>query len=247
VLFRGPSINGPGAGGATGAADSGKSLGPVAAVHPGTDGPVPLVSPPSFTIASVLIRRARRVASATVRICPARVPVRGSRRPHLFAVSRRSAFAFTGDSLHLVVQVPPQVPPMNDEHRAAPRHRVLKAGTISFGGGGIDCTVRNISATGAALEVVTPLFIPDRFTLVIQTDQFSRPPHRLAQGKTDRRRVRLTAALLRYAQARRATGAGDDGAQSQGNRDGKPHRPGGGPEGADPAPGPCIFSQKCIG
>jgi len=35
----------------------------------------------------------------------------------------------------------------------------------------------NISATGAALEVVTPLFIPDRFTLVIQTDQFSRPCH----------------------------------------------------------------------
>ena len=66
---------------------------------------------------------------------------------------------------------------MDDEHRVAPRHRVFKAGTISFGGGGIDCTVRNLSATGAALEVVTPLFIPDRFTLVIQTDQFKRPCH----------------------------------------------------------------------
>jgi hypothetical protein len=57
-----------------------------------------------------------------------------------------------------------------DEHRAAPRHRILKAGTISFGGGAIDCTVRNLSATGAALEVVTPLFIPDRFTLIIQSE-----------------------------------------------------------------------------
>ena len=64
-----------------------------------------------------------------------------------------------------------------DEHRVAARHRVLKAGTISFGGGGIDCTVRNLSETGAALEVVTPLFIPDRFTLIIPTDQLKRPCH----------------------------------------------------------------------
>jgi hypothetical protein len=51
----------------------------------------------------------------------------------------------------------------------------LKAGTISFGGGAIDCTIRNISETGAALDVVTPLFIPDRFTLVVQTAQLKRP------------------------------------------------------------------------
>ena len=63
------------------------------------------------------------------------------------------------------------------ETRIAPRHRTLKAGTIEFGGGGIDCTVRNISATGAALEVVTPLFIPDRFTLFVPSDQLKRPCH----------------------------------------------------------------------
>jgi hypothetical protein len=62
-----------------------------------------------------------------------------------------------------------------DEHRVAPRHRVLKSGTISFAGAAIDCTIRNISDSGAAIEVVTPLFIPDRFTLVIQTAQFERP------------------------------------------------------------------------
>ena len=62
-----------------------------------------------------------------------------------------------------------------DEHRIAPRHRVLKAGSIIFGGGAIDCTVRNLSETGAALEVVTPLFIPDRFTLVVPSDQLKRP------------------------------------------------------------------------
>jgi PilZ domain len=64
---------------------------------------------------------------------------------------------------------------MGDEHRIAPRRRVLKAGSISFGGGVIDCTVRNVSDTGAALEVVTPLYIPDRFMLIVQSDNIRRP------------------------------------------------------------------------
>jgi hypothetical protein len=64
-----------------------------------------------------------------------------------------------------------------DERRDKARHRVLKAGTIEFGGGGIDCTVRNVSETGAALEVVTPLFIPDRFTLFVPSEQLKRPCH----------------------------------------------------------------------
>ena len=62
-----------------------------------------------------------------------------------------------------------------DEVRRAPRRRVLKAGSITFGGGTIDCTVRNVSETGAALEVVSSLYIPDRFTLIVQTDQLKRP------------------------------------------------------------------------
>jgi hypothetical protein len=64
-----------------------------------------------------------------------------------------------------------------EQKRAAPRMRVLKAGSIEFGGGAIDCTVRNISETGAALEVVSPLYIPDRFTLVVQTAQLKRQCH----------------------------------------------------------------------
>ena len=64
---------------------------------------------------------------------------------------------------------------MGDEHRIAPRRRVLKAGSISFGGGVIDCTVRNISDTGAALEVATPLYIPDKFVLIVQADGLKRP------------------------------------------------------------------------
>ena len=55
---------------------------------------------------------------------------------------------------------------MDDEHRTAPRHRVLKGARIEFGGGAIDCTVRNLSDGGAALDVTSPLGIPTEFTLV---------------------------------------------------------------------------------
>lgn len=38
-----------------------------------------------------------------------------------------------------------------DEHRIAPRRRLLKGGKISFSNGAvIDCTIRNLSETGAA-------------------------------------------------------------------------------------------------
>jgi hypothetical protein len=61
-----------------------------------------------------------------------------------------------------------------DHNRIAMRRRVLKSGSIEFGGGAIDCTVRNLSETGAALEVVSPLYIPDRITLFVQADQLKR-------------------------------------------------------------------------
>jgi PilZ domain-containing protein len=57
-----------------------------------------------------------------------------------------------------------------DEHRIASRHRVLKGGRILFGGGSIDCTLRNISETGAALDVASPLGIPTEFMLATDGD-----------------------------------------------------------------------------
>lgn len=54
-----------------------------------------------------------------------------------------------------------------DNKRAAPRRRVLKAGIINFGGGSVSCTVRNLSDTGAAIEVESPIGIPATFDLVI--------------------------------------------------------------------------------
>lgn len=62
-----------------------------------------------------------------------------------------------------------------EERRSAQRRRVLKAGTISFGQGStIDCQVRNISETGASLEVVSPVGIPETFTLIVPQDGLKR-------------------------------------------------------------------------
>jgi hypothetical protein len=63
------------------------------------------------------------------------------------------------------------------EKRSAPRRRVLKTGTLEFVEGAVDCTVRNLSETGAALEVVTPLRIPDRFLLCIPSSDIRRRCH----------------------------------------------------------------------
>jgi hypothetical protein len=60
-----------------------------------------------------------------------------------------------------------------ESSRAAPRHRVLKAGSIEFNGGTIDCVVRNVSDSGAALEVASPLGIPPTFNLVISGNRGS--------------------------------------------------------------------------
>jgi hypothetical protein len=67
---------------------------------------------------------------------------------------------------------------MSDEKRVAPRHRVLKHGILAFsGGGGVDCTVRSLSETGARIDVANPVGLPAKFVLVIESDRFSRECH----------------------------------------------------------------------
>lgn len=60
--------------------------------------------------------------------------------------------------------------------RASPRARTLRRATIILKGGNstFDCVVRNMSATGAMLQV-GPLGIPIHFELAIDTV----PPHHL--------------------------------------------------------------------
>ncbi len=57
------------------------------------------------------------------------------------------------------------------ERRSCPRQRVFKAGLIEFNRAGvISCTVRNLSAHGACVEVATPIGIPEWFDLLIASE-----------------------------------------------------------------------------
>jgi len=56
------------------------------------------------------------------------------------------------------------------DKRASPRNRVLRPGTIEFDGGAINCMVRNLSNTGAMLDVASPVGIPEHFTLILPAD-----------------------------------------------------------------------------
>lgn len=53
------------------------------------------------------------------------------------------------------------------DNRISPRRRVFKAGTIVFNQGSsvLDCTLRNISETGALLSVANALTVPREFEL----------------------------------------------------------------------------------
>ena len=64
--------------------------------------------------------------------------------------------------------------PMLPRRRNAPRRRALKTGSIEFSVTAIECTIREMSEAGAALEVVSPLYSPDRFTLFSQREQSRR-------------------------------------------------------------------------
>ncbi len=59
------------------------------------------------------------------------------------------------------------------EIRIAPRHRVMKRATVEYGVNKYDCTVRDISVTGAALEfsdLIRLLRMPEKFTLILPED-----------------------------------------------------------------------------
>jgi hypothetical protein len=53
------------------------------------------------------------------------------------------------------------------ERRAAQRRRVLQGASIEFDGRTVECVLKNISATGAALQIDRRLCIPHEFKLNI--------------------------------------------------------------------------------
>jgi ribosomal protein L19 len=60
------------------------------------------------------------------------------------------------------------------EKRTAQRYRVFKGGTITFENSGIACTVRNMSDNGAAIDLESPVILPQSFTLSISRNNFVR-------------------------------------------------------------------------
>jgi hypothetical protein len=56
------------------------------------------------------------------------------------------------------------------ETRIAQRFRVVKTARIEHGGNKIDCTLYDLSTTGAAIEVIDAATIPANFTLVLPDD-----------------------------------------------------------------------------
>lgn len=62
------------------------------------------------------------------------------------------------------------------QRRRAPRTRVLRGGLISFHhlGATFECTVRNLSDTGACLMVESPVGIPNEFALVLDREKVPR-------------------------------------------------------------------------
>lgn len=62
----------------------------------------------------------------------------------------------------------------SSEKRVAPRYRVLKEAHITFDGKGFACTVRNLSSSGAAVELEALVSLPPSFTLLIERDRFIR-------------------------------------------------------------------------
>ena len=64
-----------------------------------------------------------------------------------------------------------------NERRTDRRSRTLKGGRIVFNGGyGVaECTVRNLSSTGALLEFASTLQVPSEFILYVIPDRHGRP------------------------------------------------------------------------
>ena len=63
------------------------------------------------------------------------------------------------------------------ETRIAPRVRLNKPAKIDHGGDKIDCIIRDLSATGAALEISNIVRVPDNFTLIMPEERLRLPCH----------------------------------------------------------------------
>ena len=63
------------------------------------------------------------------------------------------------------------------ENRRKPRQRTFKGGSITLPTGRVECIVRNVSASGALLELKTSALVPNDFDLIINPEQIRRSCH----------------------------------------------------------------------
>jgi hypothetical protein len=63
------------------------------------------------------------------------------------------------------------------ERRAIPRKPALMSAAIQFAGSAINCLVREISISGAALDTAEPQDTPERFNVVFKADGTHIPCH----------------------------------------------------------------------
>jgi hypothetical protein len=60
---------------------------------------------------------------------------------------------------------------MDSDRRFSARHKTLKGGSIMFGlAPPVECVIRNMSESGAAVEVKNVMAIPDDFQLLIKPE-----------------------------------------------------------------------------
>lgn len=57
-----------------------------------------------------------------------------------------------------------------EEKRRHPRAEIEEPAYVSSAGAVMSCMIRNVSASGAAIDVNNPAFVPQRFRLVIARD-----------------------------------------------------------------------------
>jgi PilZ domain len=83
------------------------------------------------------------------------------------------------------MRMPPATEAAMEERRKVQRGRTLKAGSIVFNSAaGIDCRVRNMSASGACLEVTSQVGVPNDFVLVVGYDRFKQACHVIWRSDT---------------------------------------------------------------
>ena len=58
--------------------------------------------------------------------------------------------------------------------RVSTRLRTFKGGSISLSGGTVECTIRNLSTSGACLELSDTVVVPDHFKLIIKPEMLTR-------------------------------------------------------------------------